>query len=65
MDWSAVGTVHVYDVEIIPDSMYEVQAISHGCKLGAEEDYSDPLVITTSKWGQGRKTTDKRMKDQR
>jgi len=50
MDWSTVGTVHVFDTEIIPDSTYQVQAIGYGCALGDEDAYSDPLDITTSKW---------------
>ena len=63
VDWSAkVGTgevLHVYDSaitsapgsQIVPDSTYEIQAIEESCDPGMEGDYSAPLSVTTSKWG--------------
>jgi len=41
----------VFDVEVVPGAKYDVQAIGVGCNLGTEDYYSDPLTITTSKWG--------------
>lgn len=54
-DWDAsVGsgaTLHVYGPEVVPGATYEVQAIDTSCNLGSEGDFSAPLVITTSIWG--------------
>ncbi|UCC31157.1 MAG: M4 family metallopeptidase [Phycisphaerales bacterium] len=51
LDWSTVGTVHVYDDEIVPGAMYEVQAIDLACGQWAEAYYSAPLTLLTSRWG--------------
>ena len=51
LDWSTVGTLHVFDVEVVPEAVYEVRAIGAGCDLSVEENYGEPLSITTSKWG--------------
>jgi len=54
-DWpTIVGNdvaLHVYGQEIVPGGTYEIQAIHEGCYVGIESNYSDPLVITTSRWG--------------
>ncbi|UCC29825.1 MAG: M4 family metallopeptidase [Phycisphaerales bacterium] len=51
MDWGMVGVLHVTDDDIIPGAVYDVQAIDCECDFGNEADYSAPLTITTSGWG--------------
>ncbi|UCC31529.1 MAG: hypothetical protein JSU86_04475 [Phycisphaerales bacterium] len=51
MDWSTVGVLHVSDDDIVPNAVYDVQAIDCDCDFGNEADYSAPLRITTSIWG--------------
>lgn len=52
MDWGAVGTVHLYGEEIVPDgAVYTVQAIHQDCDETDELHYSDPVDIITAKWG--------------
>ena len=51
MDWADVGLLHVTDDEIVPGAVYDVQAIDCACDFGNDADYSAPLTITTSKWG--------------
>lgn len=51
-DWAAVGLVHVYGPEIMPSSLYHVQAIEPECDIhGGESDYSPALTVVTSRWG--------------
>jgi len=50
-DWGAVGPFHVTGPEIIPDSVYEVQAIEFGADTGDELQYSSPLTLATSRHG--------------
>jgi hypothetical protein len=51
MDWSTVGALHVGDDEIVPLGVYDVQAINCAADFGNEANYSAPLTINTSKWG--------------
>ncbi|UCC31403.1 MAG: hypothetical protein JSU86_03830 [Phycisphaerales bacterium] len=51
MDWSTTGVLHVTDDDIIPGAVYDVQAIDCGCDSSNEGNYSAPLTITTSIWG--------------
>ncbi|UCC31449.1 MAG: hypothetical protein JSU86_04065, partial [Phycisphaerales bacterium] len=51
MDWSTVGVLHVSDDDIVPNAVYDVQAIDCECDFGDETNYSAPLTITTSRWG--------------
>ena len=51
MDWSTVATLHVTDDDIIPGAVYDVQAIDCECELASEANYSLPLTIGTSRWG--------------
>ena len=50
-DWDSLGTVHLYSDGIVPGGTYVVQAIHETCNETVEEDYSAPLTVTTSKWG--------------
>ncbi len=52
MDWAALGVFHVFDDEIVPGAVYEVQAIIEGCLITFEPNFSDPLYARTSVvWG--------------
>ncbi len=51
MDYGAVGLLHVTDDEIVPDAEYTVQAIDCRADFDNESNYSDPLTIGTSIWG--------------
>ncbi|MGB2986770.1 MAG: C1 family peptidase [Phycisphaerae bacterium] len=50
-DWSADGLLHVYGGVIVPGATYEIQAIDETCATAGEVNYSIPLTITTSLWG--------------
>jgi len=50
-DFGSVGLLHVTDCEIVPNATYNVQAIACTADPGNEENYSDPLTINTSMWG--------------
>jgi len=51
-DWASVGLVHVYGPEIMPSSIYSVQAIEQDCDINGEEsEYSAPLILSTARWG--------------
>lgn len=52
-DWGALGVVHVYGAEIMPESSYTVQNIHQNCsaELLNEGNYSLPLNVATGKWG--------------
>ena len=51
MDWGAYDMIHVYDETIVPNGMYEVQAVNETCDLVPESNYSAKLVVGTSAWG--------------
>ncbi|MGD2108515.1 MAG: M12 family metallo-peptidase, partial [Phycisphaerae bacterium] len=50
-DWGAVGPIDVIDTDIIPGGTYEVQAIDCICATTAIGNYSSPLQVDTSIWG--------------
>ena len=50
-DWSQYGTVHVYHESIIPDGVYDLQAIRQGCGTASESNFSAPLTVGTSAFG--------------
>ncbi|UCC29868.1 MAG: S8 family serine peptidase [Phycisphaerales bacterium] len=50
-DWSTKSPLHVYGDVIVPGATYEVQAIHETCDMVGEPNYSAPLVVTTSRWG--------------
>jgi len=51
--WSAEGIVSAYGAELMPGSVYEVQRAGADCAdlLTNEACWSEPLVITTAKFG--------------
>jgi hypothetical protein len=51
-DWSTAGLVNVYGPEIMPSSLYHVQAIEQECDVnGGESNYSVSLTLGTARWG--------------
>ncbi len=50
-DWETTGLLHVFGAEIVPSSLYEVQAVSEGCPTGSSFTYSPALQIVTGRWG--------------
>jgi hypothetical protein len=50
-DFGTVGLLHVADCEIVPEATYTIQAIDCSADQYNEANYSDPLVVTTSSWG--------------
>jgi len=50
-DWTAEGVVHVYHEGIIPGGTYYIEAADSSCPMISEASWSDPLIATTSKWG--------------
>ncbi len=50
-DWGSIGQIDVTDNEVVPSALYEVQAIDCECDFGDESNYSAPLPIATSRWG--------------
>ncbi|MGB2985023.1 MAG: hypothetical protein WBE26_03995 [Phycisphaerae bacterium] len=51
MDWSTVGLLNVSGCEVHPGATYDVQAIDCTCDPSNAANYSAPLSITTSLWG--------------
>ncbi len=51
MDFGAEGTIHVYGDGIVPGGSYSVQSIGASCLNDGLEEYSSPLTLTTSIWG--------------
>ena len=50
-DWTTVGPVSVHHTAIVPGGIYEISAIDEGCFIEFEGNYSAPLEVTTSIWG--------------
>jgi len=50
-DWSMLGTVQVRGEGIVPEAVYELQAIRETCDLQAESHYSTSLQASTCLWG--------------
>jgi len=50
-DWSQYGVVHVYNAGIVAGASYEIQAISDDCNASVEDNYSPPVTINTSGFG--------------
>ena len=50
-DFGSEGLIHVTDCEIVPGAAYTVQAIDCASDPTREANYSAPLLIHTSPWG--------------
>ncbi len=51
LDWTSYPQVHLYGPEIAPSSTYEIRSIGEGCDPELESNYSEALVLTTTRWG--------------
>ncbi|MCH7872047.1 MAG: M20/M25/M40 family metallo-hydrolase, partial [Planctomycetes bacterium] len=51
LDWGPLGTVHVFHEAIVPEGVYTLQAIDNSCSTAVEGSFSEPLPMTTAKWG--------------
>ncbi len=47
-DWAGISELHVYGEAIVPEAVYDVQAVA--CDETIEANFSPPLVIATSVW---------------
>lgn len=50
-DWSAFGTIQVRHTLIVPGGTYRVQAVNESCDASLPANFSTPLDLTTSRWG--------------
>lgn len=51
-NWKSVGLMHVYGIEVVPNSIYEVQMVDSTCSdLSDPSCYTAPLMIQTGSWG--------------
>ncbi len=50
-DWGALGLIDVYGEPVIPGAQYEVQAIDCACDPTDPANYSAPLPLVTSRYG--------------
>jgi hypothetical protein len=50
-DWAVYGTVDVYNDGLIPEGVYDVQAIDVNCSAGDEDAYSPSLSVVLSAIG--------------
>jgi hypothetical protein len=51
MDWGTVSLLYVFDDEVVPRGVYDVQAIDCLCDFDIETNYSVAMSISTSRWG--------------
>ena len=51
IDWTTQGTVHVYSEWVVPDGIYYLEAIKEGADIQVDYNYSVPLIVHTSIWG--------------
>ncbi len=50
-DWGALGQIDVFGEAIVPQGLYEVQAVRCACNTADEASFSPPLPIATGRWG--------------
>ena len=50
-DWTQFGVVYVRSESFVPLGLYDLQAIDNTCAPENELDYSGPLPVTLSRWG--------------
>lgn len=49
--WSGFETVHVFHEGIVPGGTYDLELVDTLCEPTVAEDYSPPLTLKTSRWG--------------
>lgn len=50
-NFAAFDKVHVWDRLIVPEAVYSLQAINSFCNIDNESEFSAPLAVSTSIWG--------------
>jgi hypothetical protein len=50
-DWSEFGTVYVRGASLVPGSTYAIESVLLGCSTSSAENYSAPLMLATSGYG--------------
>ncbi len=50
-DWSTVDRIFITGAEVVPSSTYTVELLDEGCDETDALMYSEPLVVTTARWG--------------
>jgi hypothetical protein len=50
-DWGSMGQIYIYGAEVVPDSIYEFQAVVEVCGTVDESLYSSDLSMSTGRWG--------------
>lgn len=50
-DWSQYDVIHVNHEFVVPDGLYTLQSIAGSCSMDQEANFSLPLNISTSRWG--------------
>src|SRR3990172_9041262 len=50
-DWTAYDKVNIHHAFIVPGGRYELSIIQAGCAMGNAANFSPPLSISQSRWG--------------
>ncbi|MEK6799298.1 MAG: serine protease [Planctomycetota bacterium] len=50
-DWSSINVLQVYGSEILPSSLYLVDAIEEACDVANPANFSPALAVVTARWG--------------
>ena len=53
MDWGDIDVLHVLGAEVLPSSVYDIQAVDMSCQGALDNDlnFSTTLTIGTARWG--------------
>lgn len=50
-DWGPIGVVQAYHRSLLPGGTYEIRVIEETCPTSGESNYSLPLSVDSSRWG--------------
>jgi len=50
-DWGSIDLLHVFGSEVVPSSVYEIQAILESCPSSSNLSYSAAVQFSTGRWG--------------
>lgn len=50
-DFGSLGPISVYHRDIVPGASYELSAIKKGCGMDTDFNFSSPVMLTTTAWG--------------
>lgn len=51
VDWSSMGTIHLFHEGIVPGGIYAVDVVDESCDASTASSFSNPLPVTTAIWG--------------